>query len=186
MLYTIGYSAFFQIEDFLACLRARGIGAVVDVRAFPNISSFDQYKGDNLKAILKENAIHYLSFAAEFGARPADDSLYTDNAADFTKISQSPQFQKGCERIRKGLENFNICLMCAEKDPAVCHRSILITHALEKIYPDMAIRHLLPGKILSQKDIDADLKKRYALFDGPGSLETCYRLHGKSIAWRKK
>lgn len=183
-LYTIGYSSFFNRDDFLACLKKNNIGALVDVRGQPEIASFDQYKGHNLKTFLKDNQIHYLSFAQEFGVRPTEDKYYTDNAVDFSKIAASEMFKNACQRIRNGLEKFNICLMCAEKDPAVCHRSILITHVLEKIYPDLKIGHILPDAILTQADIDADLKKRYALFDG--SLEACYKLHGKSIAYRKK
>lgn len=182
-LYTIGYSAYYNPEDFLEALKRNGITALVDVRAQPEIASFAHYKGQSLKAALNAAGIHYLSFAEEFGARPLSDEFYTDGVADFAKIAASPAFKKGCERIRAGLERFAICLMCAEKDPAACHRSILITHEIEKIYPEIAIKHILPDRLLAQKDIDDTLRERYKIL--PGSLDACYKMYGRSIGWRK-
>lgn len=183
-LFTIGYSAFFDPGQFLDCLKAHDINALVDVRAFPQIASFEHYKGENLRRALKENGIHYLSFAREFGARPDEDCYYTDDLVDFAKLAASEPFKEGCARIRTGLEKYNICLLCAEKDPVVCHRGILIGHNFEKAHPEIAIRHIMPDRALSQKDIDEELKKRYALLDG--SLEACYKLHGRTIAYRRK
>ena len=183
-LYTIGYSGFPDSEDFVDVLKANAINALVDVRGFPNLASFEHYKGDNLRKALNANGIHYLSFASEFGVRPKEDRFYTDDMVDFGKIAASECFRSGCERIFKGLEKYTICLMCAEKNPAVCHRGVFLTHVLEKLKPGLDIRHILPDRIITQRDIDADLKKRYALLDS--SLEICYKLHGRSIAWRRK
>lgn len=183
-LYTLGYASFLDPEDFIACLLQNNIDAVVDVRGFPNQASFEHYKGDNLKKLLNANEIHYLSFANEFGVRPKEDKYYTDGIVDFSKIAASESFKSGCERIFKGLEKYSICLLCAERDPVVCHRGVFLGHVLEKMRPALEIRHILPDRIISQSDIDAELKKRYALLDG--SLEICYKLHGRSIAWRRK
>lgn len=182
-LYTIGYAAFFRIEDFLAALHGNDIGAVVDVRAQPEISSFAHYKGGHLKKVLAGEKIHYLSFAEEFGARTDDPALYSDGAVDFEKLADTPAFRTGCERIVRGLEKFNVCLMCAQRDPAVCHRAILITHKMAKLYPEITIRHIMPDGLLTQADIDEALKSRYALLGS--SLDACYKVHGRSIAFRK-
>lgn len=183
-LFTLGYSSFFDPEQFFDCLAQHDINALVDVRAFPQIASFEHYKGENLKCALKEKGIHYLSFAQEFGARPDEDHFYTHDTVDFTKLAASGAFLEGCARIRTGLEKYNICLLCAEKDPVVCHRAILIGHNFEKLYPEIDIRHILPERTIGQKDIDEELKKRYALLDG--SLEACYKTHGRTIAYRRK
>lgn len=183
-LYTIGYSSFLNPDDFISALKKNNVNALVDVRGFPNLASFEHYKGENLKKLLNANGIHYLSFANEFGVRPKEDRYYTDDIVNFGKIAASESFKSGCERIFKGLEKYDICLMCAEKNPAVCHRGVFLTHLLEKLQPGLDIRHILPDRIITQRDIDDDLKKRYALLDG--SLEICYKLHGRSIAWRRK
>lgn len=183
-LFTLGYSAFFDPQQFLDSLKANAIDALVDVRAFPQIATFEHYREANLRRMLREHGIHYLSFAREFGARPDEDCYYTDDMVDFKKLAASVPFREGCARIRTGLQKYNICLMCAEKDPVVCHRAILICHNLEKMYPEIDIRHILPERTIGQKDVDAELKKRYALLDG--SLEACYRLHGRAIAYRRE
>lgn len=182
-LTTIGYSAFRNPDDFISALGKYYVGALVDVRGFPEMTSFEQFRGQNLARLLKDNGIHYLSFAEEFGVRPQSDEFYSDGIVDFEKIAAGAAFKSGCERIFKGLEKFNICLMCAEKDPAVCHRAIFLTHRLEKMKPGLHIVHILQEGAISQADIDAELTKRYALL---GSLDACYRLHGRAIAWRKK
>lgn len=71
-LFTIGYSAFLEPDVFIGCLQENGINALVDVRGFPNQTSFEQFKGDNLKRLLRDHRIHYLSFAEEFGVRPKE------------------------------------------------------------------------------------------------------------------
>lgn len=183
-LYTLGYSSFYNLDDFLARIKDYKIDAIVDARGRPGIATFERYRDYNLKPFLQKNGVHYLSFAREFGVRPTEDRYYTDNAVDFDKIAKSEAFKSGCKRIRNGLEKYAICLMCAQKNPADCHRAILITHALEKLYPEMEIRHILPDSLITQRDVDEELKKRYALFEG--SLEACYKIHGKSIAYRRK
>lgn len=182
-LYTVGYAAFFRPADLVACLRQYAAGAVVDVRAFPEMTSITQYRGANLAKNLREAGIHYLSFAREFGVRPQESVFYTDDAVDFGKIAASEIFKKGCDRLEHGLQQFNVCLLCAEKDPSVCHRAVLITHAFRKIHPGIAIRHITPDGLRTEADIEAEICKRFALFaDSP---EDCYAMQARQIAWRR-
>jgi len=141
-LYTIGYSGF-TTSDFIDTLKKYSICALVDVRTAPYSSYFEQYNINILKDDLNKHSIHYLFLGVELGAKPKDVALYSNNVVDFAKMAKSDAFISGYKRIREGLNKFNICLMCAEKDPINCHRAIFITHYLRNIYRKINIFHIL-------------------------------------------
>ncbi|MDE5833268.1 MAG: DUF488 domain-containing protein, partial [Desulfovibrio sp.] len=141
-LYTVGYAAFSQSE-FLKRLRDFSIGAVVDVRSEPTVSHFESYRFPAVKIFLNENGIYYLAFSRELGARPADPALYSGGKADFAKIAAWEPYRVALGRIRDGLEKFPVCLMCAQKDPLNCHRSILLTRSFASLYPEIGIVHII-------------------------------------------
>ena len=49
-------------------------------------------------------------------------------------------FRAGLERVQTGVARFRLALMCAEKDPLECHRTILVCRQFRN---DMDIRHIL-------------------------------------------
>lgn len=188
-LYTIGYSGF-SIEDFISVLKNKSIGAVVDVRSSPYSSRFELYNITNIKEYLNSKNIFYLFLGDELGARPKDRSLYTNNVADFTKMSKSNTFIDGCKRIREGLDKFPICMMCAEKDPATCHRTILVANAFRNSYPEINIFHIHPSsKIEPQEKIDRrimamyDLEQEHFFKSFEERLKEAYSLREQAIAY---
>ncbi len=196
-LFTIGY-CIYTLENFLLTLHSTGVNAIVDVRAAPEISHFKEYKITNIKPVLIGAGIHYLSFAREFGARPTDDTLYTAGQVDFGKLILTPQFREGCNRIKDGLDKgYKICLMCAQKDPLNCHRAVLLTHTLRKIFPDIGIAHIWPDHLESQEELDIRALKEYRkknhsrlLWEKPAvqaktELDLAYDFLGKKIAYSK-
>lgn len=61
---------------------------------------------------------------------------------DFTKFAQSEPFQQGVKKLRAGMERgYTFVLMCAEKPPIPCHRSILIARNLS--LQGLCVVHLL-------------------------------------------
>ena len=188
-LYTIGYSGF-SIEDFIAILKKNSIGAIVDVRSSPYSSRFEEYNITNIKPSLNDSNIFYLFFGDELGARPKDRSLYTNNVADFIKMAKSTAFIDGCKRVREGLDKFSIGMMCAEKDPATCHRTILVTNAFRNTYPEINIFHIHPSsKIESQEKLDRRIMAMYGLEQEhlfktyEERLKEAYSLREKAIAY---
>lgn len=193
ILYTIGYAAY-DLNEFVAVLKKNLISAVVDVRASPSISHFEGYERENLRPYLQDNGLIYKFFGAQLGARPADKKLYTCGKADFKKISSSSEFLECLANLKKGLEGgHNICLMCAQKDPAQCHRSILITHCIRQIYPEIVIKHIQPDLVETQEELDRRLisrfeKEKYSnsllAEDVTGdSLQLAYEWQAAKIAW---
>ena len=189
-LYTIGYSAFEPV-NLIRLLNERSIGAVADVRSTPYSSRFREYNREQLQALLRRNRIHYLYLGKELGARPDKPELYSNGRADFRKMAATESFREACQRIRNGLSKMSICLLCAEKDPIQCHRTVLICHNFLKLYPAANISHILAdGGIESQEQTDLrimrkhDLLREHLLMDFEQRMEEAYRKQEEEVAYR--
>lgn len=189
-IYTIGYTAFPNKEDFLAVLKQYNISCLVDVRSYPVASQFYEFYSKNtLENYLKENKIIYRNYAKEFGARQENRKYYTQGCLDFKKFTNSDEFNEGVEKIKKGLDlNYSFVLMCAEKDPMTCHRTIMISRAL--YLKGFSVKHILADKsIETQIDIDNRLLKHYNMQPSflqsiDEQIEEAYRLKNIEIGYK--
>ena len=125
-LYSIGHSNQ-SLDGFLILLKAHDVNCVIDVRSVPASTYSPQFNQESLKYFLKSHGVQYLHFGDEFGARRTD-CLNESEQVDFEKAVETPLFQKGVERVMKGLEKgFRIAFMCSEADPLECHRFSLVS-----------------------------------------------------------
>jgi len=138
-LYTIGHSTH-TIERFLELLRSHAISAVGDVRSAPYSRYTPQFNHDALAASLRRAGIMHVFLGRYLGARPDDPACYRNKKVRFDLLAKTALFQEGLERVRKGLLDHRIALMCAEKDPITCHRMVLVCRHLRK--DDFNIRHI--------------------------------------------
>ena len=138
-LFTIGHSTH-SAERFLELLRQHNIEAVGDVRSSPFSAWTPQFNRQVLEATLKKAGIHYVFLGNELGARRAEREVYVDGIARYERIAKTPAFQEGLERVRKGSRKLRLALMCAEKDPLECHRTILVCRQLKR---EANIAHIL-------------------------------------------
>ena len=160
-VYTIGYSGFL-LNDFINELNINKISLVVDVRSIPYSQYFSDYNKDKLEQVLKKTGIYYRNYALEFGARQEERKYYTpEKYLDFTLFAKSSLFLSGFDKLVKSMkQNYTFALMCAEKDPFNCHRTILVARAFYNA--GYKIVHLLPNKCkVTQEDIEARLLRRY-------------------------
>ena len=130
-IFTIGHSTQ-TFESFLMLLREHAISAIADVRSSPYSRYAPQFNTDILKEALKGNEISYIFMGAELGARSNDKSCYVGNTVSYIKLAQTSLFQKGIQRVEDGSTRFKVALMCSERDPAECHRTILVSKVLEE------------------------------------------------------
>ena len=119
-LFTIGYSGYPDINDFIKDLKYYGIQVLIDVRSIPLASAyFESYNKDRLSDKLKENGIYYLNFAKQFGARQDNPIFYKKekkdgkSILDFDLFSKSTQFLDGINKVERS--KAVIAFMCAEK-----------------------------------------------------------------------
>lgn len=160
-IYTIGHSNH-SIEAFIALLQQHGITAVADVRSHPHSRYLPHFNQGALKAALSNAGIRYVFLGKELGARPEDPSCYLGGKALYERIAATHLFSEGIERLLKGAETYKIALMCAEKDPMTCHRTILVCRHLQQ--RDVKIEHILPdGKLESHEHLEDRLLETYGL-----------------------
>ncbi|MEO8615075.1 MAG: DUF488 domain-containing protein [Luteolibacter sp.] len=129
-LFTIGHSTH-EFAKFLDLLKQHGIQVVADVRSRP-FSRLSWFCGPALKKELKANGLQYVFLGDELGARRVERECYIGLRADYDLISRTLAFQEGIKRVREGVAKYRVALMCAEKDPLDCHRTVLVCrHAKE-------------------------------------------------------
>ena len=189
-LYTIGHSNH-EMEKFIRLLRMHDITAVCDVRSAPYSKYASQFNYDPIGRRLKTAGIQYVYLGRELGPRSDDPACYVGGKVRYEKIAETAAFKEGLARVRKGIESYRVALMCAEKDPAVCHRTILVCRHLREA--DLEIKHILEdGSLEDNRDTERRLMKmlkipEVTLFDRPeDQIERAYDKQGERIAYAVK
>jgi uncharacterized protein (DUF488 family) len=129
-LFTIGHSTH-TMSRLIALLKLHEVSALCDVRSQPYSRINPHFNREPLKESLKEAGIVYVFLGSELGARTSDKSCYEDGRVKYERIARTRLFSKGLDRIEDGLNKYQISLMCAEKEPLNCHRTILVARQLE-------------------------------------------------------
>lgn len=138
-VYTIGHSTH-STEAFLALLRQHGVEALADVRSSPFSRFNPQFNREALEQFLKANGILYVFLGKELGARSEDRSCYLDGRVQYGRLARTPLFQSGLDRVLQGAAKYRLALMCAEKEPLECHRTLLVAKAL--VERGQAVQHI--------------------------------------------
>ncbi len=130
-VFTLGHSNH-GIEHFLSLLQTHRIEVLADVRSTPFSRFNPQYNRQRLEASLKECGIDYLFLGQELGARSSDPGCYEDGRVSYEKLARTELFKRGLRRVVDESMSKRVALMCAEREPLDCHRTILVTRELEK------------------------------------------------------
>lgn len=144
-IFTIGHSNHY-IEKFIQLLKKHQVTAIADVRSSPYSRYLSHFNKAELEFYLKDAEISYVFLGKELGARPQDENCYVDGKAIYEKIAARKLFREGIKRVVKGSDKYNIALMCAEKDPIICHRAVLVCQHLRNY--DLDINHIHPDSSL--------------------------------------
>jgi uncharacterized protein (DUF488 family) len=129
-VFTIGHSNL-EFEDFLARLRNYDIERVLDVRSQPVSRYTPHFSHQPLAHALEQHGVGYVFMGDTLGGRPADTRYYDE--AGFVRydlLSESDDFAKGLAGLQEEAERASVALLCAEEDPARCHRHLLVARAL--------------------------------------------------------
>ncbi len=187
-IFTIGHSTH-SLDDFLGLLKVHGIAVVADVRSSPR-SRTPHFNRDILSEVLKREGIDYVFLGSELGARREEAECYVGNRVDFAKVPQLSTFQAGLERLEKGIDRCRVAIMCAEKEPLDCHRTILVGRALQG--RGIEVKHILSdGSVEDSSNTDRRLLQMEnmdaSLFESQGSrkelVDNAYVERGKKIAY---
>ena len=139
-VFTIGHSNH-SLGEFLELLASNGVTAVADVRSAPFSRFCPQFNRDALSAALKDCGIRYTYLGRELGGRSADPACYRDGRIQYELVARTSSFRDGLARIVDGAARHRIALMCAEKEPLDCHRTLLVAQELAAL--GIAVAHIL-------------------------------------------
>lgn len=174
-VYTVGHSTH-AVEKFLDLLERNGVTAIADVRSSPFSRHNPQFNKDTLSAELKKRGIAYVFVGRELGARSDDPACYEGGKVRYDRLAQTSIFKAGLDRVLSGAQKYRIALMCAEKEPLDCHRTLLVSRALEQL--GVSIVH-----ILSDGSTEAQPKTMSRLLDLVGlPHEDMFRSHDELVA----
>ena len=186
-IFTVGHSTQ-PVRSFVALLQAHGVTAVADVRSSPFSRYSPQFNRDALMDSLADVGIQYVFLGKELGARSDDPACYVESKVQYRSLAATKLFEVGLERIEQGAKQYKVALMCAEKEPLECHRTILVARELVGRGHDVA--HILADATLESH---ADAMRR--LIDQLGIpahdmfrskddiLDEAYSRQGEKIAY---
>ena len=136
---TIGHSTH-SLAAFVALLRRYDVTAVADVRSTPYSRFNPQFNREPFAEALAAEAIRYVYLGDTLGGRSDDPACYEDGRIRYARIAASEPFRRGLDRVVRGAARHRIALMCAEKEPLDCHRTLLVAPALEE--QGVAVTHI--------------------------------------------
>jgi uncharacterized protein (DUF488 family) len=192
-IFTIGHSNH-TIEHFVNLLTTYGISAIADVRSSPYSEYSPQFSREILQQRLGSSHIEYVFLGVELGARRTEESCYVGGQAKYDMIRNLPAFRKGLACVLEGIGRYSVALLCAEADPLLCHRTILICRELKAVHPDLRIKHILgDGSLESHEEAERRLirlhKLQPELFGEltslPGLVQRAYEMQAERIAYKK-
>lgn len=141
-IFTIGYEAA-TVADFIAALTLAGVSQVIDVRALP-LSRRPGFSKSPLRAALAEAGIEYVHLRALGTPAAGRDAARKGRHEELKRIYagqlELPEaIMQGAHMIELAREKPS-ALLCYEREPAGCHRSLL----LSAIAADAQVEHLYP------------------------------------------
>lgn len=149
-----------------------------------------QFNRETLKDILASQGIKYVFLGTELGARTDDRSCFCNGKVQYELLAKTELFKKGIDRVKKGADDYRVALMCAEKEPLDCHRTILVSRILND--DGIPIRHILGDGTIEEHS--HALKRLIAMLRVSSSdmfrseevvVEDAYTRRGHQIAYQE-
>ena len=140
MVLTIGHSNH-PPEVFINLLVRHGVDEVIDVRSAPYSRYTPQFNYEEIQQMLDDIGIGYTYLGGELGGRPADRSCYdTDGRVQYNRVAATDTFDDALRQVMRTADENRPALMCTEKEPLECHRTLLVARALAD--REVAVAHV--------------------------------------------
>lgn len=161
-VFTVGHSNH-PPETFINLLLRHGIDGVADVRSAPYSRYTPHFNYEPLQQALDDIGIAYAYLGGELGGRPTDRSCYDSNGrVQYDRVAGTEQFDDGIRSVMRAADERRVALLCTEKEPLECHRTLLVARALAE--RGLPIAHILAdGGLESHDDAMARLVEAHKL-----------------------
>jgi len=149
-VFSIGHGAR-DLDGFVALLKGARIARLVDVRAVPRSRRHPHFGYGPLGARLDAEGLAYAWCGRALGGlRRAGDANRHSGLAEpafraYAEHMEGAVFRAAAEALVQAAEATRVCMMCAEREPAQCHRSLIADWLLARGH---RVLHLLDGGIV--------------------------------------
>lgn len=146
-LYTVGHGSR-TIEELIGVLAEACIGTLVDVRAYPGSRRHPQFNQRALEDALAARGIAYAWRGKALGGfRKAPPhsrhvALRVGAFRGFADYMETAEFASALDAVLQEAGRAPLAIMCAEREPAQCHRSFIADAALAR---GARVVHLIDG-----------------------------------------
>lgn len=127
-VYTIGYEAT-TMGEFIAALKGAGVERLIDVRALP-LSRRPGFSKNILAATLKEAGVEYVHLKNLGTPKLGRDAAKKGDVATLEAVYETqlglPEAQAEAARMRALAAEKPSALLCYERNPEHCHRTLLL------------------------------------------------------------
>ena len=126
-IYTVGYEAT-HIDQFVRALIEAEVELLADVRAVP-LSRKRGFSKTALADRLSREGIRYAHFKALGDPKTGREAARAGRIAEFKSVYsrhlRTTEAVVALAELAQVATTTRICLMCFERDPSVCHRSMV-------------------------------------------------------------
>ncbi len=135
-IYTIGHSNH-EVPTVIDLLKKYKVQVLVDVRTLPYSRHAPQFNQKRIGEPLAGAGISYQYLGNLLGGRPNDPSVYKSGKVptdwkdllfeiNYPAVMKKDFFQEGIQKVIAESKDKVVAIMCAEEDPANCHRHHLL------------------------------------------------------------
>lgn len=169
-IYTVGHSNR-SLDALVGLLEEAGVRCLADVRSRPGSGRFPWFNMGPLERRLEQQGMRYAWEGEALGGRrpasPADHRhpALAEGYRAFAGHMETAEFRAGIGRLLALAGTGRTAFLCAEKDPAHCHRSLIADHLTVRGH---AVLHFIgPGKTRRHALHPAARVEGYGLVYGP-------------------
>jgi len=135
-IYTVGHSDL-TFMRFLSLIQANNINHIIDIRSIPYSRNAPWSNKSRLSEILRPFRIHYTYLGHKLGGKkPSIKDRQKQQG-----ISSQENYDDGIQLLLHLSMRDNLALLCAEGDPANCHRQHIVAQTL--LSSGMNVLHIL-------------------------------------------
>jgi uncharacterized protein (DUF488 family) len=141
-LYTVGYEGR-TIGELLDALVHADVRRLVDVRELP-LSRRRGFSKTALSEALGEVGIEYVHIKPLGNPKPNRERYWSGDVEGGAKVYRKHLHNgsyPALVELAESLDHDAACLLCFERDHAVCHRDVIVD-SVRELRPDVTIEHL--------------------------------------------
>ena len=142
-IYTIGHSDL-SFMRFIAHIQAHDITHIIDIRSIPYSRHAPWSSKSRLAELLRPFHIRYTYLGHKLGGKK--QSL--DAIAKQQGVTPQAMFDDAIRKLLQLSTQVNLALLCAEADPAYCHRQNIIAQIL--LDSEVHVMHILKDGTLME------------------------------------